>query len=431
MFISDRMSAPAIAPPARPGRIAALYVTFIVGGTAGAILVNSMELPPALAALVCFSAVIFAALAISWGAEAAQFYVSQGFAVAGVALLQVMPEFMVEAVIAWSGKVDLMFANATGSNRLLIGLGWPFIYVVAALSARGKGWPKEIRLRRENITEVLALLASSSYYLVIIAKQSLAWYDALVLGTLFILYFWALGRLPAESESEADELLAPPRYILSRPRASTRIIWLVVLIVFGGAVMVAVAEPFVHTLQIVAVELGISVFVFVQWVAPFLSEFPEKVTAFYWARTVKLAPMAVMNMVSSTVSQFTLLVAMIPLVYGASPISHGLLATVHMDPSHVREIFLSWAMTLYGVACLLKLRFTRGNALLLFALWLVQFLYRGDLPFNLPLLGNHVHIVLGWVLVLAAVIEVAVNWKHLEVRAAAAHAWRLIRHAEA
>lgn len=416
-----------IEPPKNPGRIATLYLAFIVLGGTAATVVHLVHFAPSFAALLCFGAVIFASLAISWGAEAAQFYVSQGFAVAGVALLQVMPEFMVEAVIAWQGHVDLMFANATGSNRLLIGLGWPFIYVVAAVSARGKPWNREIRLRRENITEVLALLASSSYYLVIIAKGSLAWYDALVLGTLFVLYFVALGRLPAEEEEDADELLAPPRYILSRPSMAARVGWLVALIAFGGGVLVAVAEPFVQTLQEVAVALGISVFVFVQWVAPFLSEFPEKVTAFYWARTVKLAPMAVMNMVSSTVSQFTLLVAMIPIVYGLSPVSQGLLVGVPMDPSHRREIFLSWAMTLYGVACLLKLRFTRGNALVLFGLWLVQFLYRGDLPFEVPLLGSHIHVVLGWVLVLAAVVEVARTWKELDVRAAAAFAWDLIR----
>ena len=35
-----------------------------------------------------------------------------------------------------------------------------------------------------------------------------------------------------------------------------------------------------------------SQFVFVQWVAPFLSEFPEKVSAFHWASRVRTAPMA-------------------------------------------------------------------------------------------------------------------------------------------
>ena len=419
-----------IPPPEKPGRVAALYAVLIGFGTAGAALVNVLHLPPGLAAFFCFGAVVFASLAISWGAEAAQFYVSQGFAVAGVALLQVMPEFMVEAVIAWSGQVDLMFANATGSNRLLIGLGWPFIYAVAAMSARGKEWPREIRLRRENILEVTALLASSSYYLVILAKGTLASYDAIVLFGLFVLYFVALGRLPAEEEDDADELLAPPRYILTRPSKLARIAWLVGLIAFGGGVLVAVAEPFVHTLQAVAVSLGISAFVFVQWVAPFLSEFPEKVTAFYWARTVKLAPMAVMNMVSSTVSQFTLLVSMIPIVYGLSPHSQGLLVSVPMDPSHRRELFLSWAMTLYGVACLLKLRFTRANAIVLFALWAIQFAYRGDLPFSLPIVGSHVPAVIAWVLILLAVIEVAWHWRELDVRGALAHAWGLMRRGE-
>ena len=46
---------------------------------------------------------------------------------------------------------------------------------------------------------------------------------------------------------------------------------------------------------------------FIQWVAPFLSEFPEKVSAFLWARRVTHAPMALMNMVSSNINQWTLL----------------------------------------------------------------------------------------------------------------------------
>jgi cation:H+ antiporter len=408
--------------------VAALFASFVILGTAGVIAVHVLALPPLLAALTCFAAVIFASLAISWGAEAAQFYVSQGFAVAGVALLQVMPEFMVEAVIAWNGQRDLMFANATGSNRLLIGLGWPFIYAVAAFSARGKDtFPGEIRLRRENIIEVCALGISSSYYLVILAKGTLAAYDGAVLGALFVLYFWALGRLPAEDDDEADELLAPPRFILSRPSKVVRWAWLLLLLLFGAGTLIAVAEPFVVTLQAVAVALGISVFAFVQWVAPFLSEFPEKVTAFYWARTVRLAPMALLNMVSSTVSQFTLLVAMIPIVYGLSPRAPSRFATVPMDPAHRIEIFLSWAMTLYGVACLLKLRFTRANAIVLFVIWLLQFCFSGQMPFAVPLLGSSVHGLIAWLLIIAAVLEVAAHREELQVAQLLAEAVALIR----
>ena len=49
------------------------------------------------------------------------------------------------------------------------------------------------------------------------------------------------------------------------------------------------------SLMAVSMSLGISKFVFVQWMAPFISEFPEKVSAFYWARTVErvVRPVAV------------------------------------------------------------------------------------------------------------------------------------------
>src|SRR5437667_1550922 len=73
----------------------------------------------------------------------------------------------------------------------------------------------------------------------------------------------------------------------------------------------------------VAGLLGVSQFVLVQWVAPFLSEFPEKVSAFYWARRVSRAPMALMNMVSSNINQWTVLAAMIPIVYGYSSTRWG------------------------------------------------------------------------------------------------------------
>ena len=48
------------------------------------------------------------------------------------------------------------------------------------------------------------------------------------------------------------------------------------------------------------------------------------------------------------------------------------------------EIFLSLMMLLYGSVTLLKLRFTRLNAISLFGLWLVQFVF----PYQLPLLGD-------------------------------------------
>ena len=92
--------------------------------------------PSALSSVWTFPSILLSAFVIAWGAEAAQFLISQGLALAILAWLQTMPEFAVEAVIAWQAgkdpsKTHLAIANFTGSLRLLVGLGWPMIYFVA------------------------------------------------------------------------------------------------------------------------------------------------------------------------------------------------------------------------------------------------------------------------------------------------------------
>ena len=52
-------------------------------------------------ALWTFPAVLGSAILIAWGAEAAQFLISQGLALAILAWLQTLPEFAVEAVISY------------------------------------------------------------------------------------------------------------------------------------------------------------------------------------------------------------------------------------------------------------------------------------------------------------------------------------------
>ena len=88
-----------------------------------------------------FPSVLVSAMLIAWAAEAAQFLISQGLALAILAWLQTLPEFAVEAVIAHEAardpaKIHLVTANFTGSLRLLTGVGWPLIYATAGKSTR-------------------------------------------------------------------------------------------------------------------------------------------------------------------------------------------------------------------------------------------------------------------------------------------------------
>lgn len=416
----------------------ALLAGFALFSACSAWAVRYFELIPGAAAAVCFGAVVAAALLISWGAEAAQFYVSQGLAVAFIALLQVVPEFMVEAVIAWqagkTGRVDLVFANASGSNRLLTGFGWPLIFFITDYYHRRKhGRPLDaIHLRHTHAVEVLALLFASSWYLVLLWNQQLALADSAVLGGAFVAYLWLLNRLPAEEEEGKEDLLSPSRLIVDVERRWARRLLLFGIFALGGVVMWAVAHPFVEAMQVVAVTLGVSQFAFVQWVAPFLTEFPEKVTAIYWSRTVKLAPMALLNMVSSTVNQYTALVAMIPIAYG---LSTGHAEPIAMDPLHRTEIFLSFATTLYGVACLLKFRFTRVNAVIMLALFCLQFLYQGPIDFprlaqsGIDLPAVECHLAVAWAYVALSVAEVARHASEIRIGQALRETFAAMRRA--
>src|SRR5262249_29797612 len=159
-----------------------------------------------------------------------------------------------------------------------------------------------------------------------------------------------------------------PRFILTqRPKIRNSIIG--GLFISGGLILYFVAHPFLESMKGLALSLGISTFVFVQWVLPFMSEFPEKVSAFYWARKVTGAPMALMNLVSSNINQWTMLVAMLPVAYA---ISRGGLATIHFDHHQRLEIILTIGQSLLGMLLLANMRFQWWEAILLFLLWLIQ-----------------------------------------------------------
>jgi cation:H+ antiporter len=109
----------------------------------------------------------------------------------------------------------------------------------------------------------------------------------------------------------------------------------------------------------------------VQWVAPFVSEFPEKVSAFTWASRPNKAPMAMMNMMSSNINQWTVLAAMIPIAFS---LARGTPASLPFDGPQREEILLTLMQSVVAVLLVLNMRFEWWDATLLFVLWLAQFL---------------------------------------------------------
>ena len=322
-------------------------------------------------ALWTFPAMMLSAFIIAWGAEVAQFFMSQGLALAILAWLQILPEFAVEADIAWRQNVVNMTANFTGSIRLLVGLGWPMIFAVSSFvhHRRTGEWLSEIVLEPDHSIEVVGLLIPILYFAFVWWKASLTVTDGVVLTLLYLAYLFVVNRMPPKDHEEAEELDAVPRAIMGL-RPGVRAAAITATFVGGGLILYLVAHPFVDSLMALSVTMGISEYVFIQWVAPFLSEFPEFLSAFRWARTVRHAPMALMNVVSSNINQWTVLAGMIPVVYS---LSLGHLAAVPFDGMHRHEILLTLLQSLLGMVLLMNMRYSWWEALVLFGLWFVQF----------------------------------------------------------
>lgn len=320
-----------------------------------------------------FPSILLSAFVIAWGAEAAQFLISQGLALAILAWLQTMPEFAVEAVIAWQAgkdpsKTHLAIANFTGSLRLLVGLGWPMIYFVAAAFRRKA---ISIELDDEHSVEIFGLLLPILYFTFIWWKGTLTLWDAFPLTACYVLYLWALWKIPPREENEEalDDLGYIPRRALLLPPLKRNIaIWM--MFVVGGLLLYFSAHPFLDSMLALAASLGVSTFVFVQWVAPFLSEFPEKLSAFYWARKVSTANVALMNMVSSNINQWSILSAMIPILF---VISAGTIKPLVFDEMQRHEILLTILQSFLGFLLLLNLQLKLHEAGILFGFWFVQF----------------------------------------------------------
>jgi len=369
-------------------KILAEYSILMAWAVMSIIVVLVLRQPSYTIAFFTFGAVISASLLIAWAAEASEFSISKGLALALVAIVQTIPEYFVEGTIAWkAGKDPLnctvdcwipnVIANFTGANRLLTGLGWPLIMFTVIVQKRrlGRTGPTSIALRREQSVELVFMLVSSLYYIFVMIRGELSLLDSLILSILFVGYMWLLFRLPSEKEAPDEVLEGPPRALMDVKPVAVRLAAIIGLFVFAAVTFVFVTDSFVESIRTIAVSLLLpflgsgAVFFSIQWIAPVLSEFPEKISAFNWARTIRLAPTALLNFMSSSVNELTALVALIPIVF---VISAGSLTGTIPVGQHDVEIFLTMAQSLYACAALLDLEYNVSNATTLFGLWVVS-----------------------------------------------------------
>src|ERR1700733_1741315 len=318
MLAIDRPFGPvpvaARAPWRPPTRSALIIAVFII--PALVVRVVGLHLDPVVALLVYGAAVVAASFLLAWAAEAAQIDVSGGLAIAVLALVAVLPEYAVALYYAYvSGHnpdyTQYAAANMTGSNRLLMGLGWPVVVLVSIVVARraGSERPTGLALEPANRLELGFLVIAGVVAFAIPVSGEIHFGLGLALLAWFGFYLYKLSH----GDVEEPELIGTAAALGELPDRRRRIV-VIGLFLVSGAVILLCAKPFADNLVGAGSELGIDRFLLVQWLAPLASEAPEFIIATIFATRGK-GTAAIATLISAKVNQWTLLIGSLPVAH--------------------------------------------------------------------------------------------------------------------
>ena len=327
---------------------------------------SGVHIDPVLAAFIYGLGILGGAFILSWAAEAAQHDVSAALAIAVLALIAILPEYAIEAVLAWDAgqsfdtatgevteEMSRVAANVTGANRLLIGIGWSAVILIFWVRRR-----RSLDLRGFLSLEIALLSIATALSFIIFLTGQVHMALAGVLIALYVVYLWLSSR----QEAVEPDLLGPALAIGNLPPARRRAAVLA-LFVYSAAVILVVAEPFVESLIETGSELGIDDFILIQWIAPLASESPEIIVAVLFS--LRANPVDGMStLISAEVNQLTLLIGSMVVIFSISagePLSFGI------DSRQGVEFLLTSAMSVFAILLIIPrvIGWTSGAALLI------------------------------------------------------------------
>jgi cation:H+ antiporter len=314
-------------------------------------------------------AILGGAFLLTWATELAEHDIPQSLAILVLALVSVLPEYAIDLHFAWTAatipeNAHYAVANMTGANRLLIGIGWAVVVVIACWRSH----TSELRIDPRQRLEIRFLLWATIYSFAIPLSGSIDLFDAAVLLGLFFLYAYSASR----GESGEVALVGPAALIDQEFGTTGRRVWVVSLFAYAAYGIFVAAAPFADGLvEIGKVRAGLDEFLLVQWVAPLASESPEFLVAILFALRMR-GTVGIGALISSKVNQWTLLVGAIPIAFS---LASGKALGLPLDARQTEELILTSAQSLMAAIFIIDLRFSRKEALAIAALFMGQFLF--------------------------------------------------------
>ena len=217
-----------------------------------------------------------------------------------------LPEIGIVVAAAKDGSYGTAIGSALGSNLFMMTLGLAVMLIIAT-TRLSKAPQKFVDVKEFGLDKVFLVITAVAGAVLFIDGYDLL--DGIIFTGLFSAYlafaFREMKRekkqIPLEKDLHENELRAKPKKHFARA---------MVLFVAGTVGIFVGAEPFVHALEGVSVDLGVSVVILAVIVSPIAGEMPEKISMILLARKgAHGASIAVANVLGSKILNNTLLLS--------------------------------------------------------------------------------------------------------------------------
>jgi cation:H+ antiporter len=327
-----------------------------------------------------------ASFLLSYGAE--HLSMRYGAKFVGRTLLSVattLPEIAIVVYAASAGSYAVAVGAGLGSNLLMMTLGLAIMLLIAT-TRLSKAPLKGVDVTTFKLDKIF--LIATAVISAVLFIDGYNYIDGFVFAGMFAAYLVvALVEMRAEKKaSKAKQQNVQEHKVVSitegdhghgkKPgRGMTKAI---LAFVAGTAGIFFGAEPFIHSLEGLSVEAGVSVVVLAVIISPIAGEMPEKISMMLLARKGAAgASIAVANVLGSKVLNNTLLLGVA--VFGAM-YHGGFFANIDADPLLESQMILVTVVTIIAVGFMFKKEIGLKVGIILAAMYVISLIIQFMLP---------------------------------------------------
>ena len=216
-----------------------------------------------------------------------------------------LPEIAIVVAAAKDGSYGTALGSALGSNLFMMTLGLAVMLIIATTKL-SKAPQKFIDVTQFKLDKILLVITAVVGAMLFIDGYDV--FDGVIFTGFFGAYLYFAFR---EMRKEKKEAALESELHITHEKLSKKHFGRSMALFIAGTIGIFIgAEPFVHSLEGVALDSGVSVVVLAVIISPIAGEMPEKISMIFLARKgAHGASIAVANVLGSKILNNTLLLA--------------------------------------------------------------------------------------------------------------------------